>query len=67
MPSPPRPYTDEERKQLILSDRARRPPICPHDHTEMVTLAQRSLGLTSNVTLRCPTCRNELSFKRKHG
>src|SRR4051812_31644257 len=48
-----RPYTEEEMKQIIADDRARRTPRCPVDGTAMDVNVQRSLGRTSNAVVRC--------------
>ena len=52
---------------MIRVDRGRGAPRCPVDGTEMTVHVQRSLGLNSNVTMRCRTCGGELAFTRKHG
>jgi hypothetical protein len=63
----PRAYTEEERKEMVRVDRGRGVPRCPVDGAEMAVHVQRSLGLNSNVTMRCPRCGGEVRFTRKHG
>jgi hypothetical protein len=60
-------YSDEQKKQIIATDRARRTPVCPIDGAAMDAHAQRSLGRNSNVTIRCPRCARIVEYVRLHG
>jgi ribosomal protein S14 len=74
-----RDYTDDESRALFAAERrvqstppndttpAPPPPTCPVDGTEMTVHLQRSLGLTSNATIRCRRCGREAKYVRKHG
>ncbi|HTL31158.1 MAG TPA: hypothetical protein VL282_18140 [Tepidisphaeraceae bacterium] len=62
-----RPYTEAEKKKIIAADKHREDPICPIDRAMMIVYAQRSLGLNSQVRIRCPRCGGEVTFKRLYG
>jgi hypothetical protein len=60
-------YTDAERKEVITVDRRRRTPVCPIDGAAMDVHVQRSLGLNSNVIVRCRRCAQSVQYVRTHG
>ena len=60
-------YTDAEKEQIFLADRMRQVPRCPVDGTPLDVHAQRSFGVTSNVTVRCRRCAQTCEFKRLYG
>ena len=62
-----RDFSEQEKKELAAADRVRRTPRCPVDATAMSVDVQRSLGRTSNVTMRCPRCTRSVAFARLHG
>jgi hypothetical protein len=62
-----RDFTEQERKQIIVTDRSRKAPACPVDGTAMEVNVQRSLGRTSNVVVRCRRCNHSVEFARAHG
>jgi hypothetical protein len=62
-----RDYTDQEKKAIIAADKSRNTPRCPLDQTSMEVNVQRSLGLNSNVVIRCPRCSNSVQYTRLHG
>ena len=63
----PRPYTDQEARDVVAVAKRRKTPSCPIDGTEMDVQLQRSLGRTSNVIVRCPRCEGRVQFVRAHG
>jgi hypothetical protein len=72
-----RDYTPEESRAIFAAERRMQatsrsespssPPVCAVDGTEMTVHLQRSLGLTSNATIRCRRCGREAKYVRKHG
>jgi uncharacterized protein YbaR (Trm112 family) len=62
-----REFTEAEVKGIKKVDRARGTPVCPVDGTAMEVNAQRSLGRTSNVVVRCRRCARGVEFVRMHG
>jgi hypothetical protein len=62
-----REYTEQERKAIVAADRRRESPACPVDGTPMDVHVQRSLGLNSNVVVRCRRCSQSVQFRRLHG
>jgi len=62
-----RAYTEQENREVFAAERKRQAPICPVDGTEMDVHLQRSLGRTSNATIRCRRCARTAEYVRTHG
>lgn len=62
-----RDYTGAEQKQIRAADGRRKSPVCPVDGTIMDVHAQRSLGRTSNVIIRCRRCAGCVEYVRTSG
>ena len=62
-----REYTEPEIRAIHAAERAGNPPTCPVDGTEMVVHLQRSLGRTSNASIRCRRCARVAQYVRTHG
>jgi hypothetical protein len=62
-----RDFTEQEKKEIVAADRARRTPHCPVDGTAMDVNVQRSLGRNSNVVVRCRRCTRSIEFTRLQG
>lgn len=62
-----RPYTEQEKRDIIAAEKRRKTPRCPVDATAMDVQLQRSLGRNSNVLIRCPRCAATAEYVRAHG
>jgi hypothetical protein len=66
-PTAVRDFTEPEKKAIIAAHRSRKVPLCPVDGSAMDVHLQRSLGLNSNVTIRCPRCSHSVQYTKFHG